>query len=140
MFFILAILNIELQAAAASAARIAQLECELVKKVVPASGDSEGLKKQLMEAEARVKMAEERAAEAALAATAAGKAAKEREKTAQDAAAKEVEHLKAELVSCYVIEYDYSDHKDKERGEGGGGGACFISLQQARHNQLPGAH
>jgi hypothetical protein len=85
-----------LQAAAASAARVAQLESELERKVVPvaASGDSDVLKKQLLEAEARAKMAEQRAAEAALAAAAAGKVAKEREKAAQDAAAKDMEHLK----------------------------------------------
>jgi len=91
-----------MQASAASAARIAQLECELEKKVVavPSSGDVEGLKKQLMEAEARVKIAEQRAAEAAAAAAAAGKQAKDREKAIQDAAAKDMEHVKGEVVSC----------------------------------------
>ncbi len=107
-----------LQAAAASAARIAQLESELEKKVVPApaSGDSDVLKKQLLDAEARAKMAEQRAAEAALAATAAGKAAKEREKAVQDAAAKDMEHLKGEVVSCDAIE---NNHKHMQPEEGG---------------------
>ena len=90
-----------LQAAAASAARIAQLESDLEKKAsVSAGGDADGLKKQLLDAEARVKIAEQRAAEATAAAATAGKQAKDREKAAQDAAAKEVEHLKGEAVRC----------------------------------------
>ena len=83
---------------------------------VAASGDSDVLKKQLLEAEARAKMAEQRAAEAALAAAAAGKVAKEREKVAQDAAAKDMEHLKGEVVSCDAIE---DDHKHMQQGGGG---------------------
>ena len=88
--------------AAASAARIAQLESDLGNKSVPVAavaGDVEGLKRQLMDAEARAKAAEQRAAEAAAAASAAGKQVKEREKALQDAAAKEMEHLKGEVVS-----------------------------------------
>ena len=62
-------------------------------------GDADGLKKQLMDAETRIKLAEQRAAEAAAAAAAAEKQAKDREKAAQDAAAKDVEHMKGEVVS-----------------------------------------
>jgi hypothetical protein len=90
------------QAAAASAARIAQLESDLGKKSGPtaaAGGELEELQKRLVDAEARLKAAEQRAAEAAAAAAAAGKQAKDREKAAHDAAAKEMEHLKGEVVS-----------------------------------------
>ena len=89
------------QAAAASAAKIAQLESELDKRVVvgAVSADLDGLKKQLSDAEARVKIAEQRATDAAAAAAAAGKQSKDREKAIQDAATKEMEHLKGEVVS-----------------------------------------
>ncbi len=89
------------QAAAASAAKIAQLESELDKRVVvgAVSADLDGLKKQLSDAEARVKVAEQRATDAAAAAAAAGKQSKDREKAIQDAATKEMEHLKGEVVS-----------------------------------------
>ena len=95
------------QAAAASAARIAQLESALERKSAAAgSGDGEEMKKQVMEAETRAKMAEQRASEAAAAAaaaaTAAAKQAKDREKALHDAAAKELDHLKGELVSSAI--------------------------------------
>jgi hypothetical protein len=67
--------------------------------VAAVAGDVADLKRQLMDAEARAKAAEQRAAEAVAAAAAAGKQVKEREKALQDAAAKEMEHLKGEVVS-----------------------------------------
>jgi hypothetical protein len=95
------------QAAATSAARIAQLESDLEKKASASTGaDVDGLRKQLLEAEARAKIAEQRAADAAAAAAAAGKQAKDREKAVHDAAAKDVEHLKGEVVSNAAAAHD----------------------------------